>query len=309
MNEGHAGAAAVVRRWRAVAATAALSGAVLVPLPDWEEFDRYTLWLRVLQDSGHVVVFAALATLALRVWPDAGPAAPHAAALRRGGVLAGALALGLFTEWLQRYIGRDASWSDLASDLAGTGIALLLDWRQACGGRPRRQRWALACALGLAVLASLPLAWATAAYARRQAAFPMLWSQSSWLDRFFVREDGARRRPGLVLREPWPDWRGYGSLQIEVSNPAAVPVSFGVRVSDLRHDETPGDRFNALYSLQAGEHRMLQVDLETVRRAPNGRDMDMAHIGSVVVLREAGHRGGPSPVVHSLALLRQPPGT
>ena len=111
----------------------------------------------------------------------------------------------------------------------------------------------------LAILAWAPLECAIA-YARRAALFPVLNDGSQRAGSYFIRgyhaaidrqalPEGFRRSGGetalrvrysgskqlrFELIEPMPDWRGYGVLAIDLTNPAATPLKMTLRILDER---------------------------------------------------------------------------
>ena len=97
----------------------------------------------------------------------------------------------------------------------------------------------------------------------------------------------GRVYPGVNLEEPSPDWRGFSTLVVEVTNPTKFELHLAIRVHDRTHQQSFDDRFNMAVQLGAGERRRIEIPLETIRTAPNGRTMDMAHIAGVMVFRDS----------------------
>ena len=76
------------------------------------------------------------------------------------------------------------------------------------------------------------------------------------------------------------DWRGYTSLCLSVYNSQNAPLFLTLRINDMEHKHHGSryfDRFNKEFSLQPGWND-LAIELNQVKNAPKGRQMDMEHI-------------------------------
>jgi hypothetical protein len=183
--------------------------------------------------------------------------------------------------------------------------------------------WLVALALGTSVLlAWQPIRCATA-YAERNRVFPTLLQATHHIDisGYFARareadltesplpapwrsvrerevgrgyetdSDGAAlrlsfrqgTRPALELEEPAPDWRGYDTLKLDLTNPAHQPLRFTLRIHDAQHDQSHTDRFNTPITIPAGSRVTVRVSLAAVASAPRDRAMDMAAIRNVML--------------------------
>jgi VanZ family protein len=283
---------------------------------------------QVLQKLAHPTVFGLIAISVLvlelkRAVPLRPPALGYLIAF------AVAVAIGGATEVGQMFTHRDPSLRDVGLDARGALCALAFaaafDRRLRAGRRPRRAR-ALYLSLGaaLAVVIAVPLGWAVASYANRYRNFPVLFTPASALDLYFIAPaahpvkrvplagSGAGRyalrvplvgRPyaGVAFIEPSSDWRGYTTLVVEVTNPGPADLDINVRVHDRHHDQSHADRYNAHYSIAAGERRVIAAPLAAIERAPRGRAMDLAHIAGIVLFR-AGDGGPPAFLLHRIAL-------
>jgi hypothetical protein len=179
--------------------------------------------------------------------------------------IAVALLLGALIELMQLAIGRDASFSDLGRDmlgaLAATGFFTLVDprVRALSSRRPTRLIGVLVGVASTLILLA-PLSITGAAYLQRHRSFPTLVDFSSPLSAYFLGAysavtveraalpntlDGGRQGSiglharladnkgwGLALWEPYPDWRGYQRLAVELANPTDLPLLLQVRVRD-----------------------------------------------------------------------------
>lgn len=276
---------------------AALLVAALVP-----DSGPSTLLVNRIQDSGHVLLGAALAWLLYRI---ATPRLQRFALWRRFmliGLLSGAvLAL---VEIIQLPLQRDASVMDLLLGLLGAAGAVLL--LQAARTPARAQkRLLMICGLVSLLLALLPLAVTVAAYAARKASFPELVRFDSRLDAVLLDFNRARLErgqavvaggerfpvslcfqtgpfPGISIVEPVKDWSGYRRLQASFYSGLSYPVGLVLRVHDRQHNQAYSDRYNRRLELQPGVNRFT-ISLDEIRRAPAGRDMDMQAISGMML--------------------------
>lgn len=289
-----------------VLACALLVIVVFVPLP------ATTVGLRTLHDFAHAPVFGCVALLflyALRSYPRFDVLAPQWQYLIAA---MGAVVFGALTELAQIPVGRDSSWFDVRSDLLGATAFLAL---YSVVDRRIRGRGigavAMVLGVGLLIFHSLPAAYAALAYERRAAAFPILGDFTRRLDLFFVepqrvsvehmampvqwvREAGERtlqvrfgsgQFPGLNFHEPAADWRGFGTLGLDVTNPTELPLRLTLRVHDAHHDYDFTDRFNRSFDLPPRTRQVLRIPLAEIESAPHTRSMDMQHIAGVMLFR------------------------
>jgi hypothetical protein len=281
---------------------------VFVPLP------ATTLGLRVLHDFAHAPIFGCVALLFLYVMrsyprPDALGAGRQYLFAAMGAVFFGAL-----TELAQIPVGRDSSWFDVRSDLLGATAFLALFSAvdtHIRGRRPGMRAAAVVVGIGLFIFHSLPAAYAALAYERRADAFPVLADFTQRMDGFFVMPQRARIDPvrmpaewmaspgertlqvrfgsplfpGLDFYEPAPDWRGYATLALDVTNPTDLPLTLTLRVHDVHHTHNFTDRFNRAFDLAPRTRQVLRIPIAEVASAPHTRSMDMQHIAGVMLFR------------------------
>ncbi|MBS0395447.1 MAG: VanZ family protein, partial [Proteobacteria bacterium] len=272
------------------------------------------LILHVLQKLGHPAVFGIIAVGVLVLQLQRPGAAARAAWLQYLIAFAVAVGIGALTEAGQLFTHRDPSLRDVGLDARGIACALALAavWDARCRPTAAAARLRLlyaAAAAALAVLILTPLAWTIAGYALRAQRFPVLFVPAARLDLLFVTGTGGRverfalppamahapgemalrvpltTRPyaGVLLDEPAPDWRGYRTLVVEVTNPGRSELAFNVRVHDRSHNWTYEDRFNAAVAVAPGRRVVLEFPLEAVRSAPRGRELDLAHVAGVAL--------------------------
>lgn len=275
-------------------------------------FPATTVGLRALHDFAHAPIFGCVALLflyALRSYPRVDALSPARQYLIAA---MGAVVFGALTELAQIPVGRDSSWFDVRSDLLGATAFLALfsvvDTR--IHGRGIRAV-AMVIGVGLLLFHSLPAAYAAFAYERRADAFPVLADFTQQMDTFFFLPQrasidpvsmpaewktspgertlqvrfGAGQYPGLDFHEPAPDWRGYGTLALDVTNPTNLPLTLTLRVHDARHIPDFKDRFNRSFDLPPRKRQVLRIPLAEIASAPRTRPMDMQHIAGVMLFR------------------------
>jgi VanZ family protein len=271
------------------------------------------LILHTLQKLAHPSVFGVIAVSALillrqRTNPARAPWIDYLLAL------AIAILIGGVTEVGQMFTHRDPALKDVGLDARGACCALALaaafDIRCRRGRFARSLRAAYALvALALAAVILTPLAWSVAGYANRSQRFPVLFIPDNRLDVFFVSLPGApvervqlpaafahrpgemtlrvpmtaRTYPGVSLDEPSPDWRGYQTLVVDVTNPSRLDLELVIRVHDRLHAGGFDDRFNADIRIPARQRQTFEFPLSAIESAPRGRRMDLAHIAGVML--------------------------
>ena len=283
-----------------------------------------TAWRRVALDAAHGPIFAAVAALiaallpatsARRVagpWPDA----------RRYLVAFGiAVVLGAAVEALQSLDDRPGSLFDLGTDAAGAaiGLGLLALLERARRAPPRPAPGPTAWALLVVALAGLAfVSWrpieAGRAYLHRARQFPVLAAFNAPSDLYFTHTHGVSmelaalpvrwaRRPGeralrlryeanapplVKVEEPFPDWRGYSALVLDLTNPTDRDLRMTLRISDAEHDWSPEDRLNLPLVLPSATRSTVRVAIEAVRTAPASRRADLSRIVDLALFGSGG---------------------
>lgn len=216
-------------------------------------------------------------------------------------VLLGTLIAGAIVEGIQHGFGRMPDAGDMAQNLIGCWLALaFFDPVIRAQPKPIRRAGILA-ALGLLTYALWPVAAAVCDEVIAYRQFPVLSSLETPLERsrwtggeraeisHVHSLDGrhalkvrltTRRYSGLALSHFPRNWTGFDSLWIGVYNPDAEPISLTCRIHDAAHDHRYEDRYNRKFFLRSGWNR-ITVDLDAVRRAPDGREMDLSRIMAV----------------------------
>ena len=254
---------------------------LFLPLPSNPIARNWPALWRELENFSHPVAFAWLTHLvhvAVRARHPSPAPYPYLWVVVAGAAIAAS------TELLQICIGRDGSFEDAANDILGISFALLVHARAESKQKSSRLTLGL-LATAACVLASTPLAITVAAYAYRSTQAPILWQSGSMLLDHFAHAQGDPY-PGMAIDEPLPDWRGYQTLEVVVSNPQAWPLGLVVRVHDRRHNGEFADRYNGDFTVAAQSVSVLAIPLTTIRDAPVRRKMDLAEIQGVIVFSE-----------------------
>jgi hypothetical protein len=262
-----------------------------------------TLFWNALFDVGHVLVFAAITSVLMDL---VGGGRANLGSRAVGWTVAATLALAAGTELVQSLEPhRDAAFLDLVRDAAGMTLALLL--RGAGPSSPTRTlRRLIAAVIALAVMT--PFVATAAIYVERKKAFPVVirLDGSFWERRLlsFHRSElvpggcelfgspGSNplarlsfqpaTYPGFSFKEPYPDWRGFQRLVFQAAADADQSITLTLRIHDARHNDRYADRFNMALAITPGDHR-IEIPLETIRRAPHGRELDLGRIRGIGV--------------------------
>jgi VanZ family protein len=318
-----------VARWLQALACLAAVVALLTVLCVLRPPQRTQFWDAVF-DTGHVLVFGLVALsasgFAAVTFPRAAPGWQYAT-----GVVA-ALMLGCLVEVWQLWLpGRSFEFVDLANDLVGALAFPVLHaaWaprQPLTGPHALRQRFVVLGALALLTASLVPLGLVSRDYRTRNLRFPVLLDFSGgWFERFVHAQASTLRTvpppggwpplaaprrvaridcrpgpyPGLMLFDPYSDWRGYRVLELDLLLPDPRPVPFVLRVHDRMHDHSFQDRFNRQYLLPPG-FQTVRVPLAEIRRGPLTRNLDMAAIAGLILFIP----GAASPVTFYVGEIR-----
>lgn len=287
-----------------------LAAVVFAPVPG------DTRWIRTLHNSAHAPIFGCVSLLMLLV----SRSHPRLQSLSLPGqyvlALAAALVLGVFTEILQIPAGRDASFEDALHDMIGAlaflGVFGALDAPIRSLPQNTPIRFALAV-VGLVAMgfAAAPVTRAAIKYQQRDERFPVLADFSQRYDRYFILqqssefsplkmpdpwarapdEQAMRVRmlngpyPGMNFIEPVPDWSGYTTLAVDLTNPTPMNLRLVLRVHDVEHNNQPEDRFSKRFELPAGTREIVRIRLQDIEAGPKTRQLDPHRIAGLIVFR------------------------
>ena len=284
---------------------------LFIPVPS-ETF----LW-KAVNNSGHVPLFLVVSLLLLKlsqiVWRECGWWPIRHYAMAMGGVVL----LALTTEALQslstiRHPQATDVLHDVAGAICGLGLALTYDctvsghwaWCRSVLGRSVVRGGVVA----MIAISFWPVwEWAYA-YWDRADRFPSLVAFSSYWEMKFVKAVDSElqmvsapsgwpkpigdtvgyvtfyptKYPGIRIDEPFSDWRGYKSLQIEIYSDLPETQSLVVRIDDAHHNQEHSDRYNQTFRIMSGLNQ-IRIPVQDIRQAPASRHMDLGAIKTVLL--------------------------
>jgi len=252
---------------------------------------------------GHVLLFGFVALVMLWVlnrgeWP----CTEKRMYLRAGFITVG---IAIITECIQAFIpDRYFQLADILNDTVGASVflAFVSSFHNVLPGR-----YTALYRKGLIILLTLPsIPIATSAYDTWDMTreFPVLSSFESPLEmsRWTNKESKIERTklntidgdyslkadllfgnyPGISMDYLTNNWRGYSSMSFEVFLEGTTPLDMTVRINDRTHNDEFNDRFNKRVQLLPGENHIC-IQLDEVRKAPLGREMDMSAITNICI--------------------------
>ncbi len=256
-----------------------------------------SLLLKNIWNFGHIIFFAVLMLLIQSFKPLA-----HWQQWLLVTLIA--VAVGSLIEFVQHFVGRNASADDVLHNLFGVWLGLF--W----GQKPTRPVWLLRFISLLLVAPSLWLVIDSGvANIVMRNQFPLLNSFESRYELQQVQTNssevktrhanswythgehgleivlGTRKYTGLGLIGPYGDWSHFRFLVMDFYNPDKEPLELVLKISDSLHDRGTNsfnDRFNRSILLMQGWNQV-QVELNDVRIAPRNRVMQMNQISGITI--------------------------
>ena len=255
---------------------------------------------------GHLPLFGVTALVIL--WVLGGRTWPVRERRKYAAAFAAALGLGVVTEFIQLSMpGRYFEVQDIVYDALGAFTFLALVYPFSGLSRRSALEWKAACA-GVIAIAAVPIALAALDVRRMEGEFPLLGSFETRIemDRWNTAECRAGRArehashgeyalkarlapgefPGISMKWLEGDWRGYERLCFDAFLEGDSPLAVTVRVHDEIHGKSElqsySDRFNKRLVLQPGAQQ-IRIDLDEVKTAPQGREMDMGRVRNICV--------------------------
>ncbi len=256
---------------------------------------------------GHLPLFGVTALVIL--WVLGGRTWPVRDWRKYAVSFAAALGLGVVTEVVQSYTPeRYFELQDIVYDALGAFTFLALAYPSHRASRRSGVWWWKAACAGSIALAAAPIALTALDVRRMEGAFPLLASFETRIEMDRWETEGccvSRAKehathgvyalmarlapgefPGISMRWLEGDWRGYERLCFEAFLEGDRPLAVTVRIHDEIHGRSEvqnySDRFNKRLVLQPGAQQ-IRIDLDEVRTAPQGREMDMSRVTNICV--------------------------
>lgn len=207
-------------------------------------------------------------------------------------------------EIIQGWIGRDDEWQDVWDSGVGALLAFTLFSIQT----RQLSRWPRLAWRSLALIALVVVPWSIwsaltdEVMLRRQ--FPILcdfstpfelsrWHADAAAIRLADKNRAGRQyldaafRPApystISLKYFYRDWRGYGHIVFDLTNPERTDLRLKLRMHDhlhKRHHFAFNDRFNRTLTLKPGR-QLVSIALVDVLNAPATRKMDLRHMADI----------------------------
>lgn len=280
-------------RWiSSIAAAALFLAALAVLLAPLPQLGRVS---DALGDLLHVPLFALLAVLIRQRLPQFGVRNTPSTDIAVWLVIS---AFGLASEWLQQFVGREASFGDAAADVLGSAAGLAWVSSLASESVPRRYRARLLAALLVAAACMLPVR-ELYDVARQRAQMPIVasfedvlevsrWSardcklvrdrehatSGDWSLRLELR-DAAR--PGAILRWPPRNWSRYHSLVFDAACDGNDPLEVVVKIEDMARHGRRDDSLKSTVFLSP-EMSRFTVPLNDDAGCSSGRRIDLRRV-------------------------------
>lgn len=269
---------------------------------------RTHFWDR-FYDTGHILIFGLITVLLLHSLMAV--ARDRLLLWQYLVAMTTALGMGIGLEIWQAHHNRTAEWIDGFNDVVGilafASAFAIFDRRIAEPRQGILNRSRLASiVIALLVIGAVPMLNTVEVYSARRHLLPRLVDfRQPWEEVFYYTRSadfervespvpwpnddaGVRRvvgkltlhpghKPGFFMYEPYPDWRGYETLVVELFHTAAETQKFSLLVHDVHHNHRYDDRFNLDLQLKPGFQRIV-IPLSDIQRAPHARQMDMSQI-------------------------------
>jgi hypothetical protein len=101
---------------------------------------------------------------------------------------------------------------------------------------------------------------------------------------------GPYRFPGVIFKEPYPDWSSYRYLDLDLYSEHDQTIDLVLRIDDQHCNDFVEDRFNKRMKLPPGHHS-LRIPLDEVRSAPRDREFDLTAIKAMILFAVRPEKG------------------
>jgi hypothetical protein len=182
------------------------------------------------------------------------------------------------------------------------------DWLR---GRPRKViGWSSVAVIVVVMQTLVPIA---VSYAGRSGAYPRVVDLTdAWQQRFVEMRDallfvgmppkGWESRneritamilfdpvpgAGVMIHEPFTDWRGYNTLQLQIYSQLDGPRELTLQVQDKRRPKPTGDRTDLTLVVEPG-YNLYEIPTEAIRHGPDDRQLRLNKIRRVGIFSSGG---------------------
>lgn len=219
---------------------------------------------------------------------------------------AGLTLVGIAGEFLQKFTGRNASWSDVAANTTGLLAGVLWIRSRAVAGR-KRILLAAAAVILIVLISVKPVQNLYDCY-KQYHSFPQLASfeRTRELGSFHGIRAGLRRSREWSSSGDWSlkmqlrpakfsganmiwfprDWNHTTALQMDLYNPEDAAVTVFVKVFDNQHTLTGyehRDRFLRRVVVEAKSIQAVHIDMQDILTAPQDRQMNLKNVWGLEV--------------------------
>ena len=85
---------------------------------------------------------------------------------------------------------------------------------------------------------------------------------------------------GVMVHEPFTDWRGYNTLQLQIYSQLDAPREMILQIEDKRRRKPAGDRTDLTLVVEPG-YNLYEVPMDAIRHGPEGRELRLNKIRRV----------------------------
>ncbi len=224
------------------------------------------------------------------------------------------LILAITIEWIQSFIGRDASLKDIVLDLIGITTALggIFLWQKA--DRPIIRSCYTLFVTAILIFFCYPLAIQGYSIYWQQQQFPMLGDFENKMELYLWKPQGkdsnnptnielvtsnathGNQALRVITGGDWGginllsydlDWSNYKYFALDIFNPTSEAFRFFIRIddSDKRALESYKHRFNHLQMINPGMNR-IKIPIHTIVIRPQSRNLNIKSIRRVILHME-----------------------
>ena len=220
----------------------------------------------------------------------------------------GTVGLGAISEYLQISSARNADLSDWVYDIVGATafLAFYFSIDPRVSDEEKRLQGLVKVPVRIAAVliiigVGIPVITGAAASWYRRTSFPKMYTFDSHLEKEFIKSSRAvleyvdppdewsshnsqvaevtffpAKYPGLELKGPYLDWRGYKALTLDVFSRAESSVTLYLMIKDCIR-ASYHDRYNGEVKIHPG-HNEVRIPMAEIENSPTKRLLDLSSI-------------------------------